>query len=202
MEKDAVKLAQKAKHGNAKAYGELIELYKNDLYKTAWLYVKDQQRALDIVGDCILNGFRAVHTLKDPAYFKTWLTRILINAAKDYCRKNPIADTLEDLPLETPAASTSLEEKLDLYQAIDRLSDRYRTVIILKYFDGLKVSEIAEIMNIPQGSVKAYLNRARAELRKLLKEDHIYENRISEYSSPGRVRSCCGGEYETGVQRV
>lgn len=70
----------------------------------------------------------------------------------------------------------SLEEKHDLYSAIDQLSERYQTVIILKYFNDLSIKEIAFIMNIPEGSVKAYLNRARNELKDMLKEDYLYAN--------------------------
>lgn len=69
-----------------------------------------------------------------------------------------------------------MEEKHDLYSAIDQLSERYQTVIILKYFSDLSIKEIAFIMNIPEGSVKAYLSRARNELKDMLKEDYLYAN--------------------------
>ena len=71
--------------------------------------------------------------------------------------------------------SISIEERMDLYQAIDFLSEKYKNIIILKYFNGLKISEIAYAMDIPEGSVKAYLYRAKTELRHLLEEDTIYE---------------------------
>ena len=67
------KLAIKAANGNAKAYGQLIEYYKEYLYRTAWLMVKNQDKALDIVGECILRGFRSIQTLQKPEYFKSWL---------------------------------------------------------------------------------------------------------------------------------
>jgi len=70
----------------------------------------------------------------------------------------------------------SIEERLDLYQAIENLPEKYRSVIILKYFNELKVSEIAYTMDIPEGSVKAYLARARKDLRIYLKEDYFYAN--------------------------
>lgn len=202
VDKEVEKLARKTKHGNANAYGELIELYKETLYRTAWLYVKDQQSALDIVGDCILNGFRAIHTLKEPAYFKTWITRILINAAKDYCRKHPAMDSIDNVPVKDCESSVSTEERIDLYRAMGMLSEKYQTVLILKYFDDLKIREIAEIMEIPKGSVKAYLNRAKTELRTLLKEDELYEERFSGYSNSQRIRPCCGGEYGASIQRT
>lgn len=174
------KLAIKAAKGSAKAYGELIGHYKEYLYRTAWLLVKDQETTLDIVGDCILKGFRSIHTLQKPEFFKSWLTRILINTANSYHRKNQDMLSLDDeenqaVQIAAPDKGVTSEERMDLKDAIDRLPDKHRMVIILKYFDEMKVSDIAYIMRIPEGSVKAYLNRARAELRNFLKEDYLYE---------------------------
>ena len=69
-----------------------------------------------------------------------------------------------------PDQPVSIEEKTDLYDAIDLLPANYKTVVILQYFQGLKVREIAQVMDIPVGSVKAYLTRAREALRKQLEE--------------------------------
>lgn len=174
------KLAIKAANGNAKAYGQLIEYYKEYLYRTAWLMVKNQDKALDIVGECILRGFRSIQTLQKPEYFKSWLTRVLINVAKSDYRKNPDMESLNDKEDWMNGASEyeegiSCEERMDLHHAIDLLPEKQRTVIILKYFDEMKIDEIAYVMRIPAGSVKAYLNRARTELRTILKEDYLYE---------------------------
>ncbi len=168
------KLAVKAKHGNADAYGKLIEHYKEYLYKTAMLSVKNEQVALDMVGECILNGFRKIDSLKQPEYFKTWITRILFNTISDYYRGEHYNGNLDDIQMPEPEAMVTKEEKLDLYQAIDLLSEKYKTVIILKYFDELKVKDIAYVMDIPEGSVKAYLHRAKEDLKHLLTEVDLY----------------------------
>lgn len=170
------KLAAKAIKGNVKAYGKLIEELKEYLYRTAFLYVKNEDTALDIVGDCILAGFRKIHTLKNPEYFKTWLTRILFNEAKDHLKKVIPMEDYEQIQVAEKAKGLPVEEKWDLYEAIDKLSEKYRSVVIMKYFDDMKISEIAYSMNIPEGTVKAYLSRAREELRKYLKEDYSYAN--------------------------
>ncbi|MCM1494854.1 MAG: sigma-70 family RNA polymerase sigma factor [Bacteroides sp.] len=198
-DKQIERLTVKAARGNAKAYGQLIEYYKEYLYRTAWLSMKDEEQALDVVGECILRGFRFIHTLKNPGYFKTWITRILLNAIQDYYGKNPKLESTEELYIAAPEASISSEEKMDLYQAIDRLPEKYKTVIVLKYFDEMKVSEIAYVMDIPEGSVKAYLSRARGELRKLLKEEYLYEDRISAYTSTRRIESGSGKEFTPGL---
>ena len=77
------RLVRSAIRGNVDAYGQLIEEYKTYLYRTAWLYVRNEDLALDVVQESILKGFRQIKTLKEARYFKTWLTRILINTAKD-----------------------------------------------------------------------------------------------------------------------
>ena len=168
------KLAVKAKHGNVDAYGTLIEHYKEYLYKTAMLSVKNEQIALDIVGDCILNGFRKIKSLKQPEFFKTWITRILYNAVSDYYRKEHYNEDLDNIQIPDVENALSKEERLDLYQAVDLLSDKYKTVIILRYFDEMKISDIAYVMGIPEGSVKAYLHRAKETLKHLLTEVDIY----------------------------
>lgn len=197
MREDSIgkKTVVKAIRGNAEAYGELIEYYKDYLYRTAMLHVKNQEIALDIVSECILSGFRSIHSLKNPDYFKTWITRVLRNTIVDYYRSERYNENLDEMQIAVPEGSISSEEKLDLYQAIDLLSEKYKTVIILKYFDELKISEIAYVMDIPEGSVKAYLNRAKADLKHLLVEEDIYEDGISGNTGTKGVKSGGGGKF-------
>ncbi len=169
-----LKLVKKAIKGNPDAYGELIKEYQDYLYKTAYLYVKNDEMALDAVGTAVLKSYLQIHTLRNPEYFKTWITRILINAAYDEQRKLICYSELSDTLKESSYEEMSLEEKYDINTAVTRLPEKYRTVIILKYFNEFSIKEIADIMDAPEGSVKAYLSRARNELRRILKEDYIY----------------------------
>lgn len=173
-DKNEIRMVKKAIRGNVNAYGELIELHKEYLYRTAYLYSKNEDTALDIVQDCILKGFQNIRKLRDAAYFKTWITRILINAANDTYKKASKVIPIEEVEHQPSDKKASIEEKWDLYEAIDVLPGKYRTVIILKYFEEMKLGEIAYTMNIPEGSVSAYLTRAKQELRKYLKEDYMY----------------------------
>lgn len=170
-----VHLVKKAIKGNPNAYGELIHRYQNYLYKTAYLYLKDENSALDVVQECILKAYEAINKLKHPEYFKTWITRILINYAIAALKKKDefvTIDSIEELP--ESSYRPMLEEKMDLYEAIDNLPETYKTIIILKYFNDLKICEIARSLEIPEGSVKSYLSRAKQELKLYLKEDYIY----------------------------
>jgi RNA polymerase sigma-70 factor (ECF subfamily) len=168
-----IHLVKKAIKGNPKAYGQLIHMYQNYLYKTAYLYLKNEDVALDVVQDSILKGYEAIRKLNHPEYFKTWLTRILINSAITTLKKNNQFNSIDSIEELAEVDKTMLEEKWDLYEAIDKLPEKLKTVIILKYFNDLKISEISHSMNIPEGSVKSYLNRAKQELRLQLKEDYL-----------------------------
>ena len=167
-------LVRKAVRGNIDAYGQLIEQNKAYLYRTAFLYCKDEENAMDIVQDAVLSGFRNIGSLKEPDYFRTWLTRILINAAKEYLRKIVPFESLEMKEIAVPEKGVPVEEKWDLYEAIDTLPEKMKTVVILKYFNDLKLNEIAEAMQIPEGSVSAYLTRAKTLLQQCLKEGYTY----------------------------
>ncbi|MDO4298756.1 MAG: sigma-70 family RNA polymerase sigma factor [Lachnospiraceae bacterium] len=201
-DRQAEKLAGKAIRGNVNAYGQLIEYYKEYLYRTAWLLVKNQEDALDIVSDCILRGFHSIRTLKKPEYFRTWMTRILINSARDYRRRYPETEDIDTIYMAEPEQGISPEEKMDLYRAIDLLPEKYRNVVILKYFDEMKISEIAYALEIPEGTVKVYLSRAKTKLRLLLEEDEIYEDEASGYTSSGRTGSGRTGKHEPYLFRA
>lgn len=172
--KEQIRLAKKAVRGNPDAYGKLIAEYQEYLYKMAFLYLKNEEDALDVVGNTILKGYQNIHTLKNPEWFKTWITRILINEAKDEQKKIVYYDNLDDLQIPEKYRGVSMEERCDLNDAIDKLPEKYRTVIVLKYFSEFTIREIAFATNTPEGTVKAYLSRARDELKKQLKEDYIY----------------------------
>lgn len=174
--KEEVHLTRKAIKGNSDAYGRLIASYQSYLYKVAFLYMKNEEDVLDVVGTTILKAYQHIHKLKNPEWFKTWITKILIRTALDELKKVVCFHDLENVQTASPPSGISIEEKCDLNSAIDQLSEKYRMVIILKYFSELSVKEIAFVMNIPEGSVKAYLSRARYELKIMLKEDYIYAN--------------------------
>lgn len=171
---DKYKLIISAIAGDKNAFAEVIKLNKVHLYKTAYMYVKNEDKALEVLQETITKGLISIHKLKNPAYFKTWITRILINAAIDINKKSSKTEELnENSKIINHKASVSLEEKLDLYRAVDLLRDNYKTVVIMKYFNDMKIKEISEVMNIPENTVKTYLNRAKTALRDILKEGYL-----------------------------
>lgn len=175
-ETSEIKLAKASIKGDSEAYSELVKLYKNDLYKIAYSYVKDEQKALDIIQETTYKGLLNIKKLKEAKFFKTWITRILINIAIDYSKKESnLVYMDEETSLIEVEKNISIEEKLDLYDAIDMLRENYKMVIILKYFNDMTDEEVANTMDIPTNTVKSHLRRAKHELKNTLKEGEIYE---------------------------
>lgn len=167
--------------GNPDAYGELIGLYQDMLYRTAFLHVKNEQVALDLVSETVIRGYENVHKLREAEFFRTWLIRILLNNINDYYRKNNRVISMEEVgngavnpDLGKSGMGDSVEERLDLAAALDTLPWKQRSVLILKYYEDMKISEIASALEMPEGTVKVYLHHGKAALRELLKEDYRY----------------------------
>ena len=170
MNMASLKLVSKAVTGNKDAFEKLIIMHQEYLYKTAYMYTKNEQDALDAVQECAMRAMISMDKLREPAHFKTWITRILINCIYQEKKKTRRNSPFEEYHEAAPEQPLSIEEKTDLYDAIDLLPPAYKTIVILKYFQGLKIKDIAQVMNIPVGSVKAYLFRAKEVLKNQLQE--------------------------------
>ena len=124
------------------------------------------------------NAFLAIKKLKHNQYFSTWLTRILINCANDYLRKNkkhiPFADVD---PFISRREEMNLEH-IDLIRAINKLKPKYRNAVILFYFRDLPIKDIASIMEVPENTVKTYLHRGKKQLKNKLKGVGYDERKI------------------------
>ena len=173
---DENRLVKKAINGDKDSFICIFKKYKVNLYKIAYMYVKDEEKALEILQETIVKGVFNIHKLKNPSYFKTWITRVLINVAIDMNRKNSKTEQLgEEHNVIQCIEGISLAEKIDLYNAVDLLKENYKTVVVMKYFNDMKIKEISEIMSIPENTVKTYLTRAKVELKKILKEGYLSE---------------------------
>ncbi|KOA18653.1 RNA polymerase sigma factor SigV [Clostridium homopropionicum DSM 5847] len=152
-------LMEKAVNGDKQSFIELIEGRKDMLYRTAFLYIKNQQDALEIVDITVYNAYLSIKKLKNPNFFNTWLTKILINASVDLLRYRKKVILLND-NYDTEYVLQDSSLKIDLYNAVDKLRGKYKTVIILKYYNNLKISEVAEVMECTESNVKNYIHKA------------------------------------------
>lgn len=175
VEPKEIRLVMQARKGKKEALETLFMMEKEYLYKMAFLYMKNKEDALDLVQECILQCILNLSKLEKPEFFRTWMTRILINCAKQEWRKRGRCDVTEEPELleveEVMQETVSREEKLDLYDAIDSLPFPYKAIIIQYYFAGDKLKEIAELLNMPPGTVKAYHARAKSRLKEILEEE-------------------------------
>lgn len=144
---------------------------QTDFYRLAMSYVKNRDAALDVVQEAIVKALSKVDTVREPAYLKTWFYRILINEAMNHFRRNRNLVSLEEVMADRAAEPRDPGERLDLYDAIDRLSFPEQTVIKLRYFEDMKLEEIAHITGTNLNTVKSRLYKSLRKLRDLTGEE-------------------------------
>lgn len=163
-----LKLIKKAIKGNAECLEELLVLHGDQLYRTAYLYVRNREDALDVVQEASCKAFLSIGQLKNEKFFLTWLTKILINCSYDVLKKSKKELPLSNMIELTTDEREEREENLDLLEAINRLDEKHKNAIILFYFQDLPISEVAKVMKIPENTVKTFLSRGKDRLKKLL----------------------------------
>ena len=160
---------------NKEAFGILVTESAPGLYRISKSILKNDADCEDAAQEAIAIAFSKLHTLKNQAYAKTWLMRILINECYRILKKKQkyhlIGDTADTGAHYQPHSYS------DLYAAISALETRQRVIIVLYYIEGFSVAETAKILKIPAGTVKSRLSRARARLKEQLteSEDFRYE---------------------------
>lgn len=164
-------IVEKAVRGDRDSIEKIINDHKEYLYKTAFLYIKNEQEAVEICQETVYKAVINIHKLKNPDYFKTWITRILINNINDRNRnQGRTINNIEKLESIEDISYEKLEDKIDLYNAIDILEDKFKTPIILQYFYDMTIKEIADITETNENTVKTYLRRGKEKLYKILME--------------------------------
>ncbi len=166
------KLIEQAQSGCDESFEKIINMYKEYLYKTAFLYTKNEHDALDIYQETVYKAYINISKLRNQNLFKTWITKILINNVN---MKNRHYSKFQDEEVEDYIGEISysrIEENIDLYDAIDSLDEKYKTPIILQYFQDLTVTQISDIMECNENTVKSYIRRGKKKLYDILKEEN------------------------------
>ena len=166
-----IDLVRKAMKGDNESFDILIQSRRENIYKVAYSYVNNTEEALDIMQEVIYKALVSIKNLKQPEYFNTWLTKITINCSINYINKSkklvPINEKhLQDIPLQ----SSNREEIMDLHQSLKSLDTKYKTILILKYFEDLTLKDISDILKLPLSTVKTQLYRGLEKLKIDLKE--------------------------------
>lgn len=138
---------------------------KEALYRFAYSYVKNEDDALDIVHDAICKSLANINALKDINNIKPWIYKIVSNCTIDYIRKNRKYTELTDDLQEQNAIGYDTYEDIDLQEALDKLPEKYRTVIILRYFEDMKIGDIAQVLNENENTIKTRLYNGLSKLK-------------------------------------
>lgn len=152
---------------------QLIEVDKERLYKLAYIYMKNEEDAKEIVQETVYKAFINIKKLKNIEAFNGWITKILVNSSMDYIRKRKRLVFIGEEKLQGMEATE--KDYLDLYEAVDRLQGLDKTVIILKYFEDYKIKDIALILDISESKVKNHLNKGLKLLRVQLEDIETVE---------------------------
>ena len=147
---------------------EYIKENQNKLYRIAFSYTKEEESALDIVQESIEKALKNIHQLKTAEYVKTWFYRILINESLQYVKKNKklIMYSIDDLEKDIYWEEDIQKDDIDIYKCVQKLNDKLKTVIILRFFEDMKIEEIAKVTNTNVNTVKSRLYKALEELKK------------------------------------
>lgn len=146
------------------SFSEFVVEHKENVYRLAYSYVKNEQDALDIVQDSIYKGLKSLHSIKGKKSIKSWFYRIVVNTALDFLRKYKKVQVVDDIELHAPIEEMEHHD-IDLERALEVLPIQYYEVIILRFFEDLKLEEIAYVLKLPVNTVKTRLYRALKILR-------------------------------------
>jgi len=149
-------------------YISFITEYKPVMYRIAYGYLSDEVRSLDAVDEAVYLGYLNRKKLREPRFLKTWLTRILINECYRILRISKREVIMKELPEEV---DTSADVSLPIKLAVQSLPEDLRKVIVLRYFGGYTIAKVAEVLEIPEGTVATRTRKAMGILRVELNDE-------------------------------
>lgn len=155
-------LIERAKVRDADAFTELMRLQMQNMYKTALAVLGNEEDAADAISDTILACWEKISQLKQNGYFRTWMTRILVNKCNDILKKRKGFCPVEEIP-EVPSWDDGYENA-EWLEALGMLGERYRLAMVLYYVEGFNTNEISNILEIAESTVRTRLSRGREKL--------------------------------------
>lgn len=181
-----------AKDGHEPAFRELVRRYERPVFSLVYRMVRDRALAEDLAQETFIKVLNAIRTYRPEFKFSSWIFKIANNAAIDHLRRrelntlsldgSPHAQTAEEMQATALQLGTREESPLDeaasrelggqIERAIAKLRPEYRACILLRHVEGHSYEEIAEMLDLPLGTVKTYIHRARNELRGYLETIH------------------------------
>lgn len=187
--KDISNYIKQALDGNQAAYEKLLNRYKNGIFKLIYQMIKNKEETEDLVQETFIKAFKSLHSYDNKYAFSTWLYKIAYNHSIDSIRKKKLKIQSLDTPIKlkegevkyqihderySPEKSLLYKEKKNyLNSAINSLPEKYKITLVLRHHEDQSYEEISKILNIPLGTVKARIFRARELIKKKLKESQL-----------------------------
>jgi len=169
---------EKAIKGDKEAFSRIIIQNKESMYKTAIVILKNEDDAYDALQDALIKMYKNIKNLENIEAFKFWSRRIIVNCCYDIIKKNK-----KVIEIETILTETFEETREDIYncedglvKTLEKIEPNLRLTVTLYYYNDLSIKEIGEILQIPVGTVKSRLARAREILYEILKEERRENN--------------------------
>lgn len=174
-----IETVRKAKQGYVNEIGQVILENIQTMYRVAFSILKTEDEINDAISNTTVIVFEKIRTLKKEEFFKTWLTRILINECYKIYNQNKKLVYLDNVNQEKLTYNDQYVD-YEIRNLVKNLDKDLRQIVILYYFEDFSVKEIAKIIRKPEGTVKSRLSRARKELEKsLIKQDEIERRNIN-----------------------
>jgi RNA polymerase sigma factor (sigma-70 family) len=165
-------LIKGAQDGDEQAMSELITIHKGLVFTLIYRMTNDYEMSQDLSQDTFIKAFLNIHKVKGEKHFRAWLCTIARNIARDYLRKLKRKPTISLEETNAPVAQSDIKNtrrQIIIQDALARLNEHDRMLLTLAYFQGFKLSEVAQATKVSEKSIKVRLFRARQRLRKELR---------------------------------
>ncbi|MBQ4249941.1 MAG: RNA polymerase sigma factor [Clostridia bacterium] len=191
-EADEISIIKQVLGGDADAFEHIVKKYEKKVYNLALRYLKNRDDALDLSQEVFIQVYNNLAQFRGDSQFSTWIYRVTYNKCVDMLRKtqklrrNVVMSTDDENFFETRDRRASIEEDYEgretlvtVMKIIDTLPSEQRDVVILRYIKDLSYSQIADVLEIAEGTIKSRLNRARLKIKEQLKESGTNVNALS-----------------------
>ncbi|WP_342605168.1 sigma-70 family RNA polymerase sigma factor [Peribacillus sp. FSL E2-0159] len=156
------------------AFLKLFKQYEKDVYRIAYVYLKNKSDALDIVQETAYKTYLKFETLEKESSLKSWIIKTAINSAIDLLRKNKKIISIETKNIKSIFVENDISLSISLQNLLTLINEDEKTVLLLKYYQGYTFKEISEFLDIPISTVKSGLYKSLKKMRKYSRRSDFY----------------------------
>lgn len=165
------RIVRSAIKGDAEAFVVLLRSYEAPLYRVAYSYLRNEHDAKDAIGELSYRSYRSIGSVREPRYVGTWLTKMMMNICRDMLRKQK--RELPSLNVEDESLSYEQHVDIELLDALQALEEEQQALIYMKYVEDQSNAAIADVMKLPEGTVKSRLHYTLRKLRNVFREEGL-----------------------------